>query len=153
MLPEQFPPTVRSHPTWPQRISGWAARMMFNAVVIVAFTLGVAGAIWAFYNGYRVIVAGGALLLFMAAAFSAGRDLRERICLSLCVPFAALGGYVGFRVYFAMFELTWFERIFNSKEAGPFGLILFVVGFAIAALLLAGYLMDRANRQPPSQAR
>ena len=50
----------------------------------------------------------------------------------LCVGVAALFA-IG---YFTMFLFDWFERIFNDKSMGPFGLIVSVaLGFAVGGLI------------------
>ncbi|NQT11242.1 MAG: hypothetical protein HQ582_00745 [Planctomycetes bacterium] len=116
---------------------------MFNIVVVTAFTGAVVAAIWLFYNGYPWLVSISTLLIIMIAAFVAGDTGRERIVVSLSVPFFALGGYIGFQVFFAMFRFLWFEAIFNGKGGGPAGLIVFVVGFALATASVAACCIDR----------
>lgn len=61
----------------------------------------------------------------------------------LCVGCSALFA-VG---YFTMFRFDWFERIFNDKGTGPFGLIMSVaLGFAAGGLsgwwLLSWFRLD-----------
>ncbi len=143
-------PTRVSNPVW--QSCSFIARGLFNLAVVVAFTFAVSGAIWLFYNGYPWHVAATTLALFMVAAFCAGNSMRERIVLSLCMPFLALGGLIGFKVYFAMFTFSWFEAVFNSKDSGPLGLILFVCGFAVATAIGAAWSMDRLSYRawPPA---
>jgi hypothetical protein len=123
----------------------YIVRGLLNLAVLVAFTWAVAGAIWLFYNGYPWLVAGTTLALFMLVACCDGGSLRERIILSLSVPFLALGGYFGFQIYWAMFTFTWFRAVFNSKDIGMLGLIVFVSGFAALTAIAAGWLMDRLS--------
>jgi hypothetical protein len=55
-------------------------------------------------------------------------SIRERATMSLAAVFAFVG-LVGFiALYFLMFQLAWFEAIFNDKGAGEFGLILSALG-------------------------
>lgn len=122
------------------------ARAAFNMIVVVAFSGVVLGAIWLFYNGYPWLVSISTLLIFTIAALFVGGTWRERIAISLCVPFFVVGGYIGFQVYFAMFHFPWFEPIFNDKAGGLLGLIIFVSGFAVAAAFAAGYALDRLLR-------
>lgn len=119
------------------------AGVLFNIVVVTAFTGAVVAAIWLFYNGYPWPVSISTLLIFMIVAFFAGDTGRQRIVVSLSVPFFAFGGYIGFQIYSAMFRFLWFEAIFNSKGSGPAGLILFVGGFAVVTACVAACCIDR----------
>jgi hypothetical protein len=148
MLAEQHesPPGSSGHvSTLASRSRRLVVRGLFNLAVIIAFTYAVAGAIWLFYHGYPWLIAGMTLTLFMIVAFCSGRSLRERIVLSLCVPFLALGGYIGFQIYFAMFTVSWFNAVFNSKDIGPLGEIVFVCGFAVVTASVAGWSMHRLS--------
>lgn len=62
--------------------------------------------------------------------------LRQRFSASLIMPFA-VAGLAGFiLLYFGMFQLAWFERIFNDKGLGPIGLIVSaLIGFGAGALV------------------
>jgi hypothetical protein len=122
------------------------ARAVFNIIVVAAFTGVVVGAIWLFYNGYPWLVSVSTLLIFMIAALFVGGPWRERIAVSLCVPFFVVGGYIGFRIYFALFRFSWFEAVFSGKGGGPLGMIIFVPGFAVATAFAAAYGMDRLFR-------
>jgi hypothetical protein len=119
------------------------ARGMFNLVIVAAFAGIVACALWLFHDGYRWQISAATLLLFMIAAFVDGGSLREGIVLSLCMPFLVLGGFIGLQGYLALFTISWFEAIFNSKGSGPLGLIVFVVVPAVATAIGAAWTMDR----------
>ncbi len=63
--------------------------------------------------------------------------------MSLAAVFAFVG-LVGFiALYFLMFQLAWFEAIFNDKGAGEFGLIL----SASVAWLGAGSWAEESRRR------
>ena len=117
--------------------------MLFNTIVIVAFTCLVAGAVWLFYNGYAWAVAVTVMLTGMVTAWFAGQSWPERWAFSLTVPFLGVGGTAGFFTYFWMFSFDWFGDIFNSKELGPAGLLLFVCVFAAAIGIFAGWSIHR----------
>ncbi|QDT50270.1 Ankyrin repeats (3 copies) [Symmachiella dynata] len=108
------------------------------SIVVVAVFLG------AGYFGLRQFFDGHWFMAFVAVSISLmslplvdhTSSLRDRIFASLIMPFA-LGGLASFvMLYFQMFHFAWFEAIFNSKAAGPFGLIV----FAIVGLIAGGYL-------------
>lgn len=48
--------------------------------------------------------------------------------MSLAAVFAFMGLVEFVALYFLMFQLDWFEAIFNDKGAGEFGLILSALG-------------------------
>ena len=137
------PPCSPSGPSAGLRVLRTVARYTFNAVVVVVFTALVVGAIWLFYNGYPRLVASCTVLAFMLAPLFAKASWTQRATLSLSVPFVVLGGVGGFFLYFWMFSFSWFEAVFNNKGGGPFGLILFVSGFALAGGGLGGYCIHR----------
>ena len=61
-------------------------------------------------------------------------NLRERFKWSLMMPFVVGGVAVFAMLYLQMFRLAWFESIFNGKDSGPMGMILFALtGFAAGA--------------------
>lgn len=119
------------------------ARLVFNATVVVAFMGFVVGCISLFYHGYPWHVAVGVVLIAMIAIAFAGKTWTERATLSLTVPFLALGGVAGFFIYFWMFSFSWFEAVFNGKERGPLGLLIFVCGFALGIGLAACWCIHR----------
>ncbi|MDZ7618407.1 MAG: hypothetical protein U1E05_15485 [Patescibacteria group bacterium] len=58
--------------------------------------------------------------------------IRDCFAGSIVVAIATLSAVASEFVYFAMFELDWFARIFNDKGAGEFGMLLFgISGFGV----------------------
>lgn len=112
-------------------------RYAFSTVVVAVF-------LGAGYFGLRQFFDGQWFMAFVAVSISLmclplvdhTSSLRDRFFASLIMPFV-LGGLASFvMLYFQMFHFAWFEAIFNSKAAGPFGLIV----FAIVGLITGGYL-------------
>jgi hypothetical protein len=92
----------------------------------------------------------GFAAISLAAVPWASTSSRPRDCLvgSLMMPVCVAGATLGAIVYFSMFQFGWFERIFNDKGSGPFGLIVFVVaGFGLGGLL-AWWLLSLLWRAP-----
>ena len=113
-----------------------AGRLTVSTVVIIAFTgLGYA-AIRLFLARYWLmsgVTMSVSLMCIPLADHST--SVRERIIVSLIMPFA-VAGLAGFVVlYFQMFHFAWFESIFNDKGSGPFGLIV----SAISGLAAGGF--------------
>ena len=82
-----------------------------------------------------------ALMLIPFADHSSA--LRERVGLSLIMPFA-LGRLALFVIlYFQMFHFHWFEAVFNDKGSGPLGLIV----SAILGIAIGGYIGFRIVRR------
>ena len=65
-------------------------------------------------------------------------DSRARDCLagSIVIAFGSLCAAAAQVCYFAMFEIDWFNGIFNDKGAGEFGMLL----FGAVAFAMGGYL-------------
>jgi hypothetical protein len=127
------------------------SRTIVNGIIVVGFTGLVALAIWLFYNGYPWLVSTTSILLFMIAPlFCRTSPWKERILLSLTVPFIVLGGILGFYAYFAMFSFIWFQGIFGGKGSGLLGLMIFVFGFALfipGVILVAAEWLFRNRRR------
>jgi hypothetical protein len=116
-------------------------RLLGKLVVAVLFSFLVAGAIWAFYNGFAIIVILGSFGLIVVAALFFGKNVNERILIITTIAAAVTGGWCGYILYFRMFSLQWFESLFNGKDLGPLGLIAFVLlGGLLSALLIEAYV-------------
>ena len=67
---------------------------------------------------------------------STSAQLRDCLAGSLMMPVCVAGATLAAIGYFSMFQFDWFERIFNDKGSGPFGLIVSVVaGFGLGGLV------------------
>ena len=54
-------------------------------------------------------------------------SMRQRLAASLVMPFALAGLVLSVGIYFLMFRWPFFESIFNGKDTGPLGLIVFAL--------------------------
>ena len=118
-----------------------ALRLLAKLVVAVVFAYFVGCAIWAYYNGFAIAVILGSIGLVVVAAMFLGKDAKERTLIIGTVVGAIVGGWCGYSLYFQMFRLQWFESIFNGKDLGPLGLIVFVMlGVFLAGGLCQFYL-------------
>jgi hypothetical protein len=138
----------------PQRFVQFA----WNAGIVTVFTANTAGAVWLFLHGYWLVAAVVGLLPFLILVLSDQETgWRGRIAGCLIFLLAAIGGWAGFRIYWAMFSFEWFNSIFNDDAAGPLGMFFFLVafavatGFAVARLLTAfGFSMSQPRSQSNS---
>jgi hypothetical protein len=150
--PREIPAPAAAQRQSPLHAAGLLALLI---AVGVAFIGLVAGAIWLFYNGYPWLVAFTVIGVGTTGVFLAGRTRREGIVCCLSFWAMGIGGLIGFRLYFALFVIRWFETLFASKDAGLLGLLLFVCGFAITGMLLTFWivppLMDRYFPRRPAE--
>jgi hypothetical protein len=118
-------------------------RLTLNAVIVSLF-----GAL--LYLGIRLFLDRQWAVSFLPVALALtlipfadhSSSLRERVGVSLIMPFA-LGGLALFVVvYFQMFHFHWFEAIFNDKGSGEFGLVV----SAFLGIAVGGYLGYRIVR-------
>ena len=125
------------------------SKYRFGRLALNVFIIGAFGAL--LYFGIRLFLdrqwmvsfvpATLALMLIPFADHSSG--LRERVGLSLIMPFA-LGGLAVFVIlYFQMFSFHWFEAIFNGKGSGPIGLIV----SAFLGIAVGGFVGFRIIRR------
>lgn len=133
----------------------------FGRLVLNVFIIGAFGAL--LYLGIRLFLNRQWTVSFFPVAFALmiipfadhSSALRERVGVSLIMPFA-LGGLTGFvLLYFQMFNFHWFEAIFNGKGSGPFGLIVFAIfGSAVGGFIgvrivrLSGLFPDANSGRP-----
>jgi hypothetical protein len=119
-----------------------AIGQLWKAAIVVAFTTNTAGAVWLFLRGYWLFAAMAGLFPFLLAVlFDGGTAWRVRIAFCFTFLSAAIGGWAGLRIYWAMFSFAWFTSIFNDDAAGPLGMLFFLVAFSVAAGFAMTYLL------------
>lgn len=93
----------------------------------------VVGAFFAIgYLAFRQLLERQWILGFVAASASLmcipfvdhSSSVRQRLFASCLMPFGLAGMAMFVLLYFQMFHISWFERVFKDKSSGPVGLIL-----------------------------
>lgn len=116
---------------------------MIAVVVLAFFALGCI-AIQRFLNREWMIALLAASASLMCIPWvDQTSQARERLAVSLVMPFAMAGLACTVLLYFQMFSFAWFEAIFNDKGSGPIGLMV----SAITGLAAGGCMGWRLLRQ------
>ena len=102
------------------------------------------------YNGYAFLVVLGSIGLVVTGALVLGRGVKEKTLIVAVVTSAIIGGWFGYSLYFTMFSLQWFESIFNGKDLGPLGLIVFVSLGGFLSALICDINVSRLFKVPAS---
>lgn len=112
-------------------------RHALSTVVVVAFLAIGYIAIRQLFDGHLFVafMAGSASLMCIPLVDHTS-DFRQRLFASCLMPFAMAGLALFVMLYFKLFRIAWFERLFNDKGSGPVGMIF----FALTGMVAGGYI-------------
>ncbi len=114
-----------------------AKRFLTSTLVVFAFaSIGCLGIAQVQEKRFLIAYVAVSIALMLIPIADHTSTLRQRLLVSLVMPFALAGLAVFVWIYFLMFRFSWFERVFNSKDTGPVGMIL----FALAGLASGGIM-------------
>lgn len=120
-------------------------RLALNAVIVCAFGSLLYFGIHLFLDRqWAVSFLPVTLALMLIPFVDHSSSLRERVGVSLIMPFALSGLVLFVVLYFQLFHFDWFKAIFNGKGSGPFGLVISVF-LGIAAGGYVGYWVIRRS--------
>ena len=69
-------------------------------------------------------------------------EIQDRLAATVAIVLATVTAALAQLVYFSLFNVQWFERIFNDKGMGEFGMLAFgLIGFCIGGV--AGWKLMR----------
>ncbi len=114
-------------------------RFIASSFIVMAF-------VFIGYSGIKLFLERQWLTSFFAVSFALmlipmvdhTSTMRQRLAVSFVMPFALAGLASFVLIYFSMFRFPWFESVFNSKDTGPLGLIVFAL-FGLVVGGIAGW--------------
>lgn len=96
---------------------------------------------------WLVAIFGAVVSLMCIPLVDHSSSIRKRLIASCLMPLPMVGLATFIFIYFQLFRIPWFERLFNDKGSGPVGLILFALPGFGAGCYLSWFILNFLCRE------